>query len=55
MPHNQAPTVDAGLIVHRGSEADALFTWNQTSNRWEIGIDGSAQQANTQIENLSKL
>ncbi len=41
------PTVDAGLVVHRGSEADALFTRNETSNRWEIGLDGSAQHAIT--------
>lgn len=44
MPHNQAPTVDAGLIVHRGSEADALLTWNETLNRWEIGLDGAPKQ-----------
>jgi len=47
MPENQAPTVDAGLIVHRGSEEDALFTWNETSNRWEIGLVNGPQHAIT--------
>jgi cytoskeletal protein CcmA (bactofilin family) len=47
MPHNQAPTVDAGIIVHRGSEADALLTWNETANHWEIGLDGGPQHAIT--------
>lgn len=47
MPHNQAPTVDAGIIVHRGSESDALLTWNETANHWEIGLDGGPQHAIT--------
>lgn len=47
MPENQAPTVDAGLIVHRGSEEDALLTWSETNNRWEIGLDNGPQHAIT--------
>jgi predicted acyltransferase (DUF342 family) len=47
MPENQAPTVDAGIIVHRGSEEDALFTWNETSNHWEIGLANGPQHAIT--------
>lgn len=43
MPENQAPTVDAGIIVHRGSEEDALFTWNEASNHWEIGLANGPQ------------
>lgn len=47
MPENQAPTVDAGIIVHRGSEEDALLTWNETSNNWEIGLANGPQHAIT--------
>lgn len=43
MPHTQAPTVDAGIKVHRGTEADALLTWNETLDRWEIGLDNGPQ------------
>lgn len=47
MPHNQAPTVNAGIKVHRGTESDALLTWNETANHWEIGLDGGPQHALT--------
>lgn len=43
MPHTQAPTVDAGIKVHRGTEADALLTWNESLDRWEIGLDNGPQ------------
>lgn len=44
MPHTQAPTVDAGLIVHRGTEEDALLTWNESLDRWEIGLVNGPQR-----------
>lgn len=47
MAENQSPTVDAGIIVHRGLEADAFLTWNEALDRWEIGLDGGAQHALT--------
>jgi predicted acyltransferase (DUF342 family) len=47
MPVGQAPTVDAGLVVHRGAEADAYLTWNETSNQWEIGLESGPQHALT--------
>jgi len=45
MPHNQAPSVDAGIIVHRGQEADALLTWDETQDAWTTGLDGGRQYA----------
>ena len=33
---------EAGLIVDRGTEADAIFRWNETSDTWEIGLDGGS-------------
>ncbi len=47
MSESATPTVDAGLVVHRGIEADAFLTWNETLNRWEIGLDGGPQFAIT--------
>jgi len=38
MPEENAPSVDAGIIVHRGSEADAEFLWNETTDRWQLGL-----------------
>ena len=34
-----SPVLDSGLIVHRGLEADAYFTWNETTDRWEMGFE----------------
>lgn len=31
-----APTLDASIIVERGTSADASLTWNETSDRWEF-------------------
>ena len=47
MPESQAPTVDAGIIVHRGSEEDALLTWNESLDRWEVGVANGPQFALT--------
>jgi len=34
-----SPILDSGLIVHRGAEADAYLTWNETNDRWEAGYE----------------
>ena len=38
MPEENAPTADAGIIVHRGTAADAEFLWNETTDRWQLGL-----------------
>jgi hypothetical protein len=34
-----SPVLDSGLVVHRGAEADAYLTWNETTDRWETGYE----------------
>jgi hypothetical protein len=34
-----SPVLDSGLVVHRGAEADAYLTWNETTDRWEMGYE----------------
>ena len=34
-----SPVLDSGLVIHRGLEADAYFTWNETNDRWETGYE----------------
>lgn len=41
MPEDQAPTVDAGIKVHRGTEADVQILWNETDDQWTLTNDGS--------------
>ena len=38
MPEENAPSADAGIIVHRGTEADAELLWNETADRWQVGL-----------------
>jgi hypothetical protein len=38
MPEENAPSADAGIIVHRGTEADAELLWNETTDRWQVGL-----------------
>ena len=38
MPEENAPTADAGIIVHRGTAADAEFLWNESTDRWQLGL-----------------
>ena len=33
------PTADAGIIVHRGAEADAYLTWDETRDIWTVGYE----------------
>jgi hypothetical protein len=41
MPEGNTPSADAGIIVHRGIEADAELLWNETADKWQIGLVGS--------------
>jgi hypothetical protein len=35
------PSIDAGIQVERGDETNASILWNETSNKWELGLLGS--------------
>ena len=41
MPHTQAPSADAGIKVHRGTENDVQILWNETSDLWTLSNDGT--------------
>lgn len=41
MPHTQAPSVDAGIKVHRGTENDVQILWNESSDQWTLSNDGT--------------
>lgn len=45
LSESATPTVDGGFIIHRGAEEDALLTWNETDDRWQIGLDNGRQYA----------
>ena len=45
MPHTQAPTVDAGIKVHRGTENDVQLLWNETSDKWTLTNNGTDYHA----------
>ena len=36
-----APTVNAGIEVDRGSSANVLLQWNETTDKWQFTNDGS--------------
>jgi hypothetical protein len=36
-----APTVNAGIEVDRGSSANVLLLWNETTDKWQFTNDGS--------------
>jgi hypothetical protein len=38
MPEENAPSADAGIIVHRGTEADAELLWNESTDKWQLGL-----------------
>jgi len=38
MPEENTPSADAGIIVHRGTEADAELVWSETADRWQLGL-----------------
>lgn len=41
MPEENSPSVDAGIKVHRGIEADVDIKWNETSDQWQLTNDGT--------------
>ena len=45
MPHTQAPTVDAGIKVHRGTENDVQLLWNESSDKWTLTNNGTDYHA----------
>lgn len=40
-----APTVDAGIVVERGSAPDAEILWDETADLWKIGSTGAPYHA----------
>ena len=38
MPEENAPSADAGIIVHRGTEADAELLWDENLDKWRVGL-----------------
>jgi hypothetical protein len=45
LAEDATPILDAGLIIHRGVEEDANLTWNETNDRWEVGLDNGPKFA----------
>jgi len=42
MPEENSPSLDAGIVVHRGLEADAELLWSETADRWQVGLVGGS-------------
>jgi hypothetical protein len=38
MPEENSPSLDAGIVVHRGAEADAELLWDEDTDRWQVGL-----------------
>ncbi len=45
MPEENNPSVDAGVKVHRGIEADVDLKWNETTDNWTLTNNGSDYHA----------
>ena len=45
LAESATPTVDGGFIIHRGAEEDALLTWNETADQWQVGLENGRQYA----------
>lgn len=49
------PSLDAGLNVNRGNETDASLIFNETNNRWELGVVGDTSRILTEKDsNISR-
>ena len=49
------PSLDAGLNVTRGNETDARLIFNETNNRWELGVVGDTSRILTEKDsNISR-
>jgi hypothetical protein len=42
MPEENSPSLDAGIVVHRGIEADAELLWSETADKWQVGLVGGS-------------
>ena len=42
IPVSQAPTENAGVEIDRGSSANTLLLWNETTDKWTFTNDGSS-------------
>jgi hypothetical protein len=40
MPEENSPSLDAGIVVHRGTEADAEILWDEDTDKWQVGLVG---------------
>jgi hypothetical protein len=45
MPEENTPSVDSGIKVHRGIEADVDLKWNETTDNWTLTNNGSDYHA----------
>ena len=45
LDENTTPTLDAGIIIHRGAENDAYLIWNETKDIWTVGTDTGPEHA----------
>lgn len=45
MPEENTPSVDAGIKVHRGIEADVDLKWNETTDTWSLSNNGTDYHA----------
>jgi len=41
-PEENSPSLDAGIVVHRGIEADAELLWSETADKWQVGLVGGS-------------
>jgi len=42
MPEENSPSLDAGIVVHRGTEADAELLWDEDTDKWQLGLVGGS-------------
>lgn len=47
---NVSPTANCGLQINRGSETDAFFIWNEITEQFEIGLEGSLSKIITESD-----
>jgi hypothetical protein len=40
MPEANNPSLDAGIVVHRGTAADAELLWDEDTDKWQLGLVG---------------
>ena len=39
-----SPTENAGIEIERGSASNVTLRWNETSDLWQVTVDGSNYQ-----------